>query len=82
MKHFSDRVRKHESSRSHRDNAVKLGLLGRVNVAELLFVEQHNLKEGPSFYFERDSTSAELSVLLLVNSWVQRGLDLSGCVPK
>ena len=31
--HLSDRITKHESSRSHLDSAVKLGLLCRANVA-------------------------------------------------
>ena len=47
-KHLSERIAKHESSGSPLDNAVKLGLLGRVNVAAQVdsayrrFVEQHN----------------------------------------
>ncbi|KAK0148889.1 Zinc finger MYM-type protein 1 [Merluccius polli] len=33
LKHLSERITKHESSNSHLDNAMKLGLFGRVNVA-------------------------------------------------
>ena len=48
LKHLSERIAKHESSGSHLDNAVKLGLLGRVNVAAQVdsayrrSIEQHN----------------------------------------
>lgn len=36
MKHLSEKVKKHESTRTHMDNAVKLALLGRVNIATQL----------------------------------------------
>lgn len=48
LKHLSERIIKHESSGSHLDNAVKLGLLGRVNVAVQIDsayrrgIEEHN----------------------------------------
>ena len=32
-KHLSEKVRKHENTRAHMDNSVKLAMLGRVNVA-------------------------------------------------
>lgn len=33
LKHLSERITKHESSRSHLDSAVNLGLLDRANIA-------------------------------------------------
>ena len=33
MKHLSEKVRKHENTRAHMDNAMKLATLGRVNIA-------------------------------------------------
>ena len=48
LKHPSERIAKHERSGCHLDNAVKLGLLGRVNVAAQVdsayrrSIEQHD----------------------------------------
>ncbi len=48
LKHLSERIAKHESCGSHLDNAVKLGLLGKVNVAAQIdsaykcSIERHN----------------------------------------
>ncbi len=36
MKHLSEKVRKHENTRAHMDNSVKLVILGRVNIATQL----------------------------------------------
>nr|XP_054598746.1 zinc finger MYM-type protein 1-like [Nothobranchius furzeri] len=48
MKHFSEKVKKHESSQAHMDNTVKLAMLGRANIAmqldegHRLAVRKHN----------------------------------------
>ncbi|XP_070400169.1 uncharacterized protein [Nothobranchius furzeri] len=61
MKHFSEKVKKHESSRAHMDNnTVKLAMLGRANIAM-------QLDEGNGGRLARENNS----------SWVQRGLRLS-----
>lgn len=36
MKHLSEKIRKHENTRAHMDNSVKLAILGRVNIATQL----------------------------------------------
>ena len=52
LKHLSERLVKHESCASHVDNAIKLGLLGRANVASQLDsayrrgIEKHNRQTG------------------------------------
>lgn len=36
MKHLSEKIRKHENTRAHMENSVKLAILGRVNIATQL----------------------------------------------
>ena len=36
IKHLSEKVRKHENTRTHMDNSIKLAMLGRVNIATQL----------------------------------------------
>ncbi|XP_075965760.1 histone-lysine N-methyltransferase SETDB1-B isoform X3 [Anarhichas minor] len=36
MKHLSERVKKHENTRAHMENSVKLAILGKVNIATQL----------------------------------------------
>jgi len=56
LKHLSERTMKHESSNSHLENAVKLGLLGRVNVAAQIDsayrrgIDDHNRKVEENRY--------------------------------
>ena len=33
LKHFSDKVKRHEQARSHMENAMRLGMLSRANIA-------------------------------------------------
>lgn len=48
MKHLSEKIKKHENSRAHMDNSVKLAVLGRQNIAtqlddgHRLAVRRHN----------------------------------------
>ncbi|XP_070404475.1 uncharacterized protein [Nothobranchius furzeri] len=58
MKHFSEKVKKHESSRAHMDNTVKLAMLGRANIAMQL--DEGNGRNGGRLARENNS------------SWVQR----------
>ncbi|XP_068431873.1 zinc finger MYM-type protein 1-like [Clinocottus analis] len=48
MKHLSEKIKQHESTRTHMDNSVKLAILGKVNIAPQLddahkrAVKKHN----------------------------------------
>ena len=48
MKHLSEKIKKHENTRAHMDNSVKLAILGRQNIAmqlddcHRLSVRKHN----------------------------------------
>ncbi|XP_051521195.1 uncharacterized protein LOC127421970 [Myxocyprinus asiaticus] len=55
MQHLSKKVRKHENTRAHMDNSVKLAILGRVNIA--IQLAQDNLLK--CFQTIRDSGNVD-----------------------
>lgn len=41
LKHLSEKIKKHECTRAHMENTIKLAMLGRVNIATELQLKTH-----------------------------------------